>query len=71
MSSRTRLSSLAATVLIAPAVLVATATPAQAACWGTYLHSMAGERLASAVGDVGFLARELVDQLPAILSELS
>ena len=47
------------------------ATPAQAACWGTYLHSMAGERLASAVGDVGFLARELVDQLPAILSELS
>jgi hydroxyethylthiazole kinase-like uncharacterized protein yjeF len=46
------------------------AEPAQAACWGTYLHAMAGERLASAVGDVGFLARELVDQLPALLSEL-
>lgn len=46
------------------------ADPAQAACWGTYLHAMAGERLASAVGEVGFLARELVDQLPALLSEL-
>nr|WP_281283793.1 NAD(P)H-hydrate dehydratase [Nocardioides dongxiaopingii] len=46
------------------------ATPAQGACWGTYLHAMAGERLASAVGEVGFLARELVDQLPAIVSEL-
>ena len=45
--------------------------PAQAACWGTYLHSMAGERLASAVGGLGFLARELVDQVPAVLAELS
>ena len=47
------------------------ADPAQAACWGTYLHSMAGERLASTVGEVGFLARELVDQVPAVLAELS
>jgi ADP-dependent NAD(P)H-hydrate dehydratase len=47
------------------------AEPAQAACWGTYLHAMAGERLASAVGEVGFLARELVDQVPAVLAELS
>ena len=46
-------------------------TPAQAACWATYLHSMAGERLASAVGGMGFLARELVDQVPPILAELS
>lgn len=44
---------------------------AQAACWGTYLHSMAGERLASSVGGVGFLARELVDQVPPVLAELS
>jgi hydroxyethylthiazole kinase-like uncharacterized protein yjeF len=43
----------------------------QAACWGTYLHSMAGERLASAVGGIGFLARELVDQVPQVLAELS
>jgi ADP-dependent NAD(P)H-hydrate dehydratase len=45
--------------------------PHQAACWGTYLHSTAGERLASAVGGVGFLARELVDQVPPVLAELS
>ena len=43
----------------------------QAACWGTYLHSTAGERLASSVGGIGFLARELVDQVPAVLAELS
>jgi ADP-dependent NAD(P)H-hydrate dehydratase len=47
------------------------AEPAQAACWGTYLHSVAGERLASTVGGVGFLARELVDRVPAVLLELS
>jgi ADP-dependent NAD(P)H-hydrate dehydratase len=46
------------------------ADPAQAACWGTYLHSTAGERLASVVGGVGFLARELVDQVPPVLAEL-
>lgn len=43
----------------------------QAACWGTYLHSTAGERLSSAVGGIGFLARELVDQVPSVLAELS
>jgi ADP-dependent NAD(P)H-hydrate dehydratase len=43
----------------------------QAACWGTYLHATAGERLASAVGGVGFLARELVDQVPPVLAELT
>jgi ADP-dependent NAD(P)H-hydrate dehydratase len=47
------------------------AEPAQAACWATYLHSTAGERLASTIGEVGFLARELVDQVPAVLLELS
>ena len=52
-------------------LLARSAEPAQAACWGTYLHSMAGERLASRIGEVGFLARELVDQVPAVLAELS
>jgi hydroxyethylthiazole kinase-like uncharacterized protein yjeF len=51
-------------------LLARRAEPAQAACWGTYLHSTAGERLASAVGGVGFLARELVDQVPPVLAEL-
>jgi hydroxyethylthiazole kinase-like uncharacterized protein yjeF len=52
-------------------LLARDAEPAQAACWGTYLHSTAGERLASSVGGVGFLARELVDQVPPVLAELS
>jgi ADP-dependent NAD(P)H-hydrate dehydratase len=52
-------------------LLARDADPAQAACWGTYLHSTAGERLASSVGGIGFLARELVDQVPPVLAELS
>lgn len=47
------------------------ATPAQAACWGTHLHAAAGDRLASRVGAVGYLARELLDELPLIVVELS
>lgn len=43
----------------------------QAACWGTFLHATAGERLSSAIGGVGFLARELVDQVPSVLAELT
>jgi ADP-dependent NAD(P)H-hydrate dehydratase len=46
------------------------AEPAQAACWAKYLHSTAGERLAARVGRVGFLAREILDELPAVLAEL-
>ena len=42
---------------------------AQATCWGTYLHATAGDRLAARVGRVGFLARELVDELPYVLVE--
>ncbi len=45
-------------------LLARQADPARAACWATYLHSTAGERLASSVGGLGFLARELVDQVP-------
>jgi ADP-dependent NAD(P)H-hydrate dehydratase len=41
----------------------------QAACWATFLHAVAGERLAARVGRLGFLARELVDQLPIVLTE--
>jgi ADP-dependent NAD(P)H-hydrate dehydratase len=42
----------------------------QAAAWGTYLHAAAGDRLTARVGATGFLARELLDQLPGILVEL-
>jgi ADP-dependent NAD(P)H-hydrate dehydratase len=42
----------------------------QAACWATYLHSAAGDRLAARVGRLGFLAREILDELPSLLVEL-
>ncbi|MGN6243654.1 MAG: NAD(P)H-hydrate dehydratase [Motilibacteraceae bacterium] len=45
--------------------------PAQAACWGTHLHGAAGDRLAARVGRLGFLARELLDEAPRVLAELS
>jgi hydroxyethylthiazole kinase-like uncharacterized protein yjeF len=47
------------------------AEPAQAAVWGAFLHGMAGERLASRVGPVGFLARELLPEVPRELAELT
>lgn len=46
------------------------ATPAQAACWGTHAHGAAGDRLAARVAARGYLARELLDELPAVLTEL-
>jgi hydroxyethylthiazole kinase-like uncharacterized protein yjeF len=39
----------------------------QAACWGTYAHMEAGRRLAQSVGDVGYLARQLLDEIPQCL----
>jgi len=43
----------------------------QAACWATHLHAVAGDRLAARVGPTGFLARELLDELPVVLTELT
>ncbi|MEK0155803.1 ADP-dependent NAD(P)H-hydrate dehydratase [Arthrobacter oryzae] len=43
---------------------------AQATCWGTHLHAAAGDRLASRLGGLGYLARELADELPALMMEL-
>lgn len=47
------------------------AEPVRAAAWGVYLHALAGERLARKVGPLGFLARELPAEIPALMSELS
>ncbi|MGN6332234.1 MAG: NAD(P)H-hydrate dehydratase [Motilibacteraceae bacterium] len=47
------------------------ADPAQAACWGSHLHGAAGDRLAARIGRLGFLARELLDEAPRVLAELS
>lgn len=45
-------------------------SPEQAAVWGAFLHGRAGERLTASVGRVGFLARDLVRELPACLAEI-
>lgn len=36
--------------------------------WGVWLHGEAGRRLAGRIGRLGFLARELPDELPPLLS---
>ncbi len=41
-----------------------------AAVWGVHLHALAGERLAARVGPLGYLARELPAEIPALMSEL-
>jgi hydroxyethylthiazole kinase-like uncharacterized protein yjeF len=55
---------------IVAGLLARGAEPAQAAVWGAYLHGRAGEVLAVSQGAVGFLARELPAQVPALLSGL-
>jgi NAD(P)H-hydrate repair Nnr-like enzyme with NAD(P)H-hydrate dehydratase domain len=37
--------------------------------WGVWLHGEAGRRLTKRVGRLGFLARELVDEIPALLPD--
>jgi ADP-dependent NAD(P)H-hydrate dehydratase len=39
-----------------------------AALWGVYLHGEAGRRLARRVGRIGFLARELLDEVPGLMA---
>ncbi|MFM9437452.1 ADP-dependent NAD(P)H-hydrate dehydratase [Janthinobacterium sp. CG_23.3] len=43
----------------------------QAAAWGVALHAMAGEQLALRHGPLGYLARELSAELPALLRSLA
>lgn len=44
--------------------------PLGAAAWGVYLHALAGKALADRMG-VGFLARELLAEIPPIMKRLS
>jgi hydroxyethylthiazole kinase-like uncharacterized protein yjeF len=46
------------------------ATPLQAAIWGVYLHARAGDVLAKRMGRLGYLARELLAEVPALMSKL-
>ncbi len=43
------------------------ATPAQAAAWGVHVHAKAGDVLARTIGPLGYLARELLDEIPRLV----
>ena len=43
------------------------ASPEQAAAWGVALHAMAARRLARRLGPIGYLARELAAEVPALM----
>lgn len=47
------------------------ATLEQAAAWGVLLHAQAGQRLAQRIGSLGYLARELADEIPGLLDTLA
>lgn len=55
---------------LAGGALARGAEPEQAAAWGQYVHAAAGDLLTSRVGRVGFLARELLDEVPTVLGQL-
>ncbi len=43
------------------------ADPLTAALWGVHLHGEAGRALAKRIGRIGFLARELLDEVPRLM----
>ena len=45
------------------------ATALQAAAWGAWIHGKAGNILAETIGEVGFLARELLPLIPALIEK--
>ena len=47
------------------------ASAVHAAVWGAYLHGAAGQALARRLGPIGYLARELLDEVPVVLRRLS
>ncbi|MFE0593820.1 NAD(P)H-hydrate dehydratase [Micromonospora echinospora] len=44
------------------------AGPEQAACWAAFAHAVSGQRLVPRYGRIGFLARELLDEIPQVLA---
>jgi hydroxyethylthiazole kinase-like uncharacterized protein yjeF len=44
------------------------ADPVQAAAWAVSIHARAGERLARRIGLVGYLAREILEEIPRLTS---
>jgi len=49
---------------IVAGLLARGASPLAAALWAVYLHGAAGNALAKKIGRVGYLARELLDEIP-------
>jgi ADP-dependent NAD(P)H-hydrate dehydratase len=47
------------------------ATSFAATCWGVYLHAAAGDRLATTIGPVGFLAREILAEIAGLMGDLT
>ncbi|HEY0488797.1 MAG TPA: NAD(P)H-hydrate dehydratase [Telluria sp.] len=47
------------------------ATLEQAACWGVRLHARAGEKLAERLGTLGYLAREIPLEIPALMQSIA
>ncbi|GAC1445881.1 MAG: hypothetical protein NVSMB56_00350 [Pyrinomonadaceae bacterium] len=41
----------------------------QSAAWGVFLHAKAGDVLATRVGRLGYLARELLAEIPTLMRE--
>ena len=55
---------------IAVGLLARGATAEQAGSWAVYLHGEAGNNLARAIGSIGFLARELLPEIPRVMKGL-
>jgi len=47
------------------------ATAVQAAVWGVFLHAKAGDLLARRIGPLGYLARELLIEIPPLLMKMA
>jgi ADP-dependent NAD(P)H-hydrate dehydratase len=52
---------------IVGSLLARGAEPLNALLWAVWLHGEAGARLARKIGPIGFLAREIADEIPALL----
>jgi ADP-dependent NAD(P)H-hydrate dehydratase len=46
------------------------ADPLRAAVWAVALHARAGENLARRLGPIGYLAREIIDQIPLVIRQI-
>ena len=43
----------------------------QAAVWGVHVHAKCGEVLAKRIAPLGYLAREILDEVPRVLTGLA